>query len=326
MHPKKVDSPRMRRYPVLVACCTFALVVAGGLVTSKDAARSIPDWPLNWGRLIPPLEANIRYEFAHRVLALIVLLMIGGLAWRERTKLAWTAFAAVLAQALLGGVVVKFVTPAAATIAHAALAQLCFGLTVAVAVSAPNRGLTTASQGAPAPEALTTFPSPRGRSRLSPVCPVEPASVAFSSPVERPERLTLNPAPPAAATAVFAQTILGAAVRHNVIGPLPHIAGAAIATVLVMWAGLSTLMSHEDTLLRRRAIGLLGHTFFQVFLGIAAYAARAAAASAPQPVPLTVWITVAHVAVGSLVFGSAVALMMATQTRRPAFLCAVTSN
>src|SRR5689334_20362003 len=89
MHQRDVDTVWLRRYAVLVACSTLALVIAGGLVTSNDAALSIPDWPLNWGRLIPPLEANIRYEFAHRALA----------AWRLRTRLAWTALGAVLAQA-----------------------------------------------------------------------------------------------------------------------------------------------------------------------------------------------------------------------------------
>jgi len=274
MHPTNVESPRLRRYPVLVACCTFALVVAGGLVTSNDAALSVPDWPLNWGRLIPPLEANIRYEFAHRALALVVLLMTGGLAWRERTKLAWAAFGAVLAQAVLGGAMVKLVDPAVLAVMHASLAQLCFGLTVAVACSAD----------------------------LS-VC----AAQAW------------RPALLAAAVALFAQTILGAAVRHSLVGPIPHIVGAAVATILVMWAGLGTLMSHmDDAALRRPAMALLSLTFSQVFLGIAAFAARAAAVGDPQPMPLTIGITVAHVAVGSLAFGAAVAHN--SHSRRPALV------
>src|SRR5947207_14960165 len=61
--------------------------------------------------------------------------MIGALAWRERTKLAWAALGTVLAQAALGGVLVRFLDPAALAIAHAALAQLCFGLVVAVSAS-----------------------------------------------------------------------------------------------------------------------------------------------------------------------------------------------
>ena len=70
----------LRRYAVFVACCTFGLVIAGGLVTSNDAALSVPDWPLSWGRLVPPLEGGIRYEFAHRVAAMLVGLLTVGLA------------------------------------------------------------------------------------------------------------------------------------------------------------------------------------------------------------------------------------------------------
>ena len=65
---------------MFVACCTFGLVIAGGLVTSNDAALSVPDWPLSWGRLVPPLEGGIRYEFAHRAAAMLVGLLTVGLA------------------------------------------------------------------------------------------------------------------------------------------------------------------------------------------------------------------------------------------------------
>jgi len=105
------------------AACTLALVTAGGLVTSNDAALAVPDWPLNWGRLVPRLEGGIRFEFAHRVLA---LLAAGCAGWRG-------AFAAVVAQALLGGALVKLVDPKVLAIAHASLAEICFGLAVAVA-------------------------------------------------------------------------------------------------------------------------------------------------------------------------------------------------
>jgi hypothetical protein len=111
--------------------------------------------------------------------------------------------------------------------------------------------------------------------------------------------------------ALFAQTILGAAVRYGVVLPAAHIVGAGIATVLVMWAALSILMEHmENATLRRPAMLLLTITFSQVFLGIGAYMARVANAAAPQPMPMMVWFSVAHVAVGSLAMGAAVMLAM----------------
>src|ERR1035437_4773569 len=161
MHLNNVGSLWLRRYAVFVACCTFGLVIAGGLVTSNDAALSVPDWPLSWGRLVPTWEGGIRYEFAHRVAAMLVGLLTVGLAVAMRTghgslpdgrgsdgaafqseprplgsgqRLAWIAVAVVLAQAALGGVAVRFVTPAWATIAHASLGQLFFAIMVAICV------------------------------------------------------------------------------------------------------------------------------------------------------------------------------------------------
>src|SRR5450756_2071944 len=80
MHLNNVGSLWLRRYAVFVACCTFGLVIAGGLVTSNDAALSVPDWPLSWGRLVATLEGGIRYEFAHRVAAMLVGLLTVALA------------------------------------------------------------------------------------------------------------------------------------------------------------------------------------------------------------------------------------------------------
>lgn len=259
----------LRRFSVAVAVCAFLLVVAGGLVTSNDAALSIPDWPLAWGKLIPPLEGGIRFEFGHRLLALIVAILSIILAIWSRRKLAWLAVATVLAQAAVGGLLVKLVDPKTLAIVHACLAELCFGLIVAVLVE-PKAGQSWRA------------------------------------------------APLIAAAGLFGQSILGAAVRHGMASVMPHIAGAAVATVLVMWAGLSTLMHHmENATLRRSAMALLSLTFSQVFLGIGAYMARAATADAPQPMPMMVWFTVAHVAVGSLAFGAAVVLAMVSRQANP---------
>lgn len=266
MHLNNVGSYSLRRYAVFVACCTFVLVIAGGLVTSNDAALSVPDWPLSWGRLVPTLEGGIRYEFAHRVTAMLVGLLTVGLALALRTKLAWAAVAVVAAQAGLGGLAVRLVTPPWATIAHAALGQLFFVLMVAICV-----GL---------------FAGYRGIGALH-----GPSLIA--------------------AAALFVQTILGAGVRYGVMAPVVHIVGAVAATIIVMWAGLSLLMQHMDNpKLRRPAMVLLSITFSQVFLGIGALMARVAYVESPQPAPMMVWFTVAHVAVGSLAVGAGIALTM----------------
>src|SRR5579862_7811320 len=104
-----MDNSWLHRFTLVVAVCTFLLVIAGSLVTSNDAALSVPDWPLSYGKLVPPLEGGIRYEFAHRAMAALVAFLTITLAvWLERSerrvwmrRLGWTAVAAVLAQAAL---------------------------------------------------------------------------------------------------------------------------------------------------------------------------------------------------------------------------------
>jgi cytochrome c oxidase assembly protein subunit 15 len=297
MHLNSVGLLWLRRYAVFVACCTFGLVIAGAMVVSNDAALSVPDWPLSWGHLMPTLEGGIRYEFAHRVAAMLVGLLTVGLAvWmqvRRRqakacpttapamvghalacqserssdalpTKFAWAAVAVVLLQAALGGVAVRFVTPAWATIAHASLGQLFFAILVAICVA-------------------LYAGSPRTWAAPASIC----------------------------AAGLFAQTILGAAVRYGAVAAVAHIVSAMLATMLVMWAALSILMRQMDNpKLRRAAMLLLSVAFSQVFLGIAAMMARVVYADASQPMPMMVLFTVAHVAVGSLALGAAVALAM----------------
>ncbi len=46
-------------YAVATACATFLLIIAGALVTSQDAGLSVPDWPLSYGKLMPPMPARL---------------------------------------------------------------------------------------------------------------------------------------------------------------------------------------------------------------------------------------------------------------------------
>jgi hypothetical protein len=61
-------SLRLRKRGYVAACpkprqfCCTLLLVAGVLVTSRDAGLSVPDWPLSYGKLMPPMEGGILYE------------------------------------------------------------------------------------------------------------------------------------------------------------------------------------------------------------------------------------------------------------------------
>src|SRR5437870_372472 len=185
----------LHRYTVVVAICTLFLVVAGGLVTSNDAGLSVPDWPLSYGKLMPPMEGGVFFEHGHRMVATTVGFLTIILAlwlWRSETRrwmrgLGLVALAAVIAQGLLGGATVIYMLPKPVSISHACLAQLFFSTTVLIAM----------------------FTSAAWRRH-------EPIIEDSGSPSLRALAL-------AAPACVLAQLALGAAARHRALGVLPHI-------------------------------------------------------------------------------------------------------
>src|ERR1700685_3377022 len=76
----------LHRWSILLAFSTLLLVVGGGLVPSRDAGLSVPDWPLSYGKLMPPMEGGILYEHGHRMVAITVgLLTIVSVIWLFRS-------------------------------------------------------------------------------------------------------------------------------------------------------------------------------------------------------------------------------------------------
>ena len=151
----------LHRFAVLVAAATVALIATGALVTSTGSGDAIPDWPTAYGTLVPPvLTSGVMIEWLHRVVAGVIGVLVMGLAvWvavspfpRGVKALGLIAAAAVVAQAVLGGIRVLVVTsePLQATllpltgaadslalaisfaIAHGVLAQVVLGLVFAL--------------------------------------------------------------------------------------------------------------------------------------------------------------------------------------------------
>jgi cytochrome c oxidase assembly protein subunit 15 len=120
---------------------TLLLIFVGSLVTSTGSGLAVPDWPLSYGGLFPPLVGGILYEHGHRVAAtlvgILVLLQAILLGVREPRRwvrvLGFGALAAILAQGLLGGLTVLFLLPTAVSVAHALLAQALFAVTIGIA-------------------------------------------------------------------------------------------------------------------------------------------------------------------------------------------------
>jgi cytochrome c oxidase assembly protein subunit 15 len=277
----------LHRYAVFTASCTFVLLIAGALVTSNDAGLSIPDWPLAYGSLTPPMVGGIRYEFTHRVIATCVgLLTIGLAAWlwksEERSWVRWLGLAAlggVIAQGILGGMTVRMFQPPPVSAAHATLAQLFFSTVVAIAV----------------------FTSAWWNSSLSEI--EDPGSPGVRTLVV----WTL--------AAVFLQLILGAAFRHKGFGIIPHLIGAVIVTILIfMTAGAIRRRFADAPALRNCARYLHILIGTQLLLGAGAYWSRLYSARSPQPIGVMVALTVVHTVTGALVL--AVTLVTALISHR----------
>jgi heme a synthase len=285
MHADQSQSSRgLYRFAVATSCCTILLLMAGALVTSNNAADSVPDWPLAYGKLIPPLIGGIRFEYTHRVLAGIVSILTLVLAiWitaAERRPLAkrlgWTAVVLVLAQAALGGFRVLEGYPSISATAHATLAQIFFIVVVG----------------------LSLYLSPWWQSEHTPL-------EDRGSPRLRPLAMWMT-------ASVLVQLILGAAFRHGAFGIVPHLVGAGVVMAFVVWAGVTAKRRFREVRdLRRAAILLHACLGTQLLLGGAAWWAVTAAAEAVQPVFLYVILEVAHVLGGALTLAAAVIFTLA---------------
>jgi heme a synthase len=134
-------SPWRHRFALLTVAATLGLIFMGGLVTSTGSGLAVPDWPLSYGMLMPPMVGGIFYEHGHRMAASAVGVLTSVLAfwtWRGEPRrgvrlLAWASLAAVVAQGILGGLTVLFLLPTPISVAHACLAQTFFCLVIAVA-------------------------------------------------------------------------------------------------------------------------------------------------------------------------------------------------
>ncbi len=269
----------VHRFAVFTACCTFLLLIAGALVTSNDAGLSVPDWPLSYGSLAPPMVGGIFYEHGHRVIAAFVgtlSIVLAVWLWRveARSWVRWlgvAALGAVVAQGILGGITVLFFLPAPISAAHATLAQLFFCTVASIAL------FTSAWWERQRPVDVD-----RGEPRIHTVAA-------------------------ATAAAIMVQLILGAAFRHKGFGIIPHLVGAVVVTGMIFWlAGLLRRRFGSIPVLRNSARALHALIGVQLLLGGAAWWSRIYAAQFPQPIPVMVTFTVLHTVSGALVLATTV--------------------
>ncbi len=185
---------------VATAAATLFLVCVGAIVTSKGVGMAVPDWPTSYGYhmfLLPWdkwKEGGAFWEHSHRLFASGVGFMTMVLAialWFVRPstllwKLGIAAFFAVVLQGILGGFRVVFAPHRWGVefgILHAGLAQLFFSLLCVIALLTSRRWETWTS--------------------------------AASRPADGG---SLRRWVPALTVLIFAQLIIGAAMRHQHAG------------------------------------------------------------------------------------------------------------
>jgi len=273
-------SKGLHAFAVFTASFTAFLLIAGALVTGNDAGLSVPDWPLSYGKLMPPMIGGIFYEHGHRMVATTTgILTIILAVWIQRVekrrwmrRLGWAALGLVIAQGLLGGLTVIFMLPWRVSTAHACLAQLFFCITVSIALFT-SRLWQTMPQHELSPDtrrlALTTF------------------------------------------VAIFLQLLVGAAFRHQGIGIVSHVVGAILASLFVFWTVSRVLLDYRGMPgIVPAAITLGSLLLTQLFLGGGSLAAKLYYKDYPQPMPVYVWVTTSHLLMGAMTLGASVVLLL----------------
>ncbi len=290
-----------RRFSACTVVLTVFLLSWGGVVTSIGAGMAFPDWPTSLGsyNLINPVDdwwlvPAYLAEHGHRLIASLVGLftvVLGAWTWWEdprawMRKLGLTAVALVILQGVLGGLRVLWVSLDLAMV-HACVAQLFFATLVA----------------------MTLFVTDTWRHRDD-VLPQTDAA-------RRLRRWSY-----AAAIVIYLQIVLGALLRHPGAGmsggyTALHVTGA-FAVVGVVVGVFVVAEKHFDTLsvVRRTAWVLLGTMGVQFALGLASLLLTLYEPAGQGGVIAYVVLTVAHLVVGAVLFGTSV-VMSLLAFRRP---------
>jgi len=273
----------VHKFALFVVAWTTVLVTAGALVTSEDAALAVPDWPLSYGTLNPPMVGGIAFEHSHRLIAAalgLLVIILASLLWRydERSSVRYLGLAAVggvIFQGILGGLTVLKLLHYWLPVMHACTAQLVFVILVSIAFFTSRWWMQDLPQyedrGSPSIHAI----------------------VAFNAFV------------------IFVQVLAGAGFRHRYLSLKPHVFGAPIVLAMVFWtaAALRRRFPQVPEISRAR-VWLHSIVGLQILLGIVALWTRIVSADDPQPMLPVVVATVVHTVVGALLFAASIVTVL----------------
>lgn len=256
---------------LIVLLWTLALLLLGSIVHATGASLACPDWPTCFGTLMPEMTGGVFWEHLHRLWAgaLLVLFAAAVFATRrahpDRTALFRLGLAGIgllLVQSLLGGLTVIYELPDAISTSHLALAFLYLALVTVMLVRSGDRRDDYRDATA--------------------------------------ERRLVRRAGLVVAGIVFAQSVVGALVRHTdagmacpdvplclgrVIPPLEYptvalhflhrVLGIVVAVVAVAYGRLVAARARAP-FARRTAIAMSAGVVAQVLLGFVSVAGRLA--------------------------------------------------
>jgi cytochrome c oxidase assembly protein subunit 15 len=314
-------SPWPHRWAIALACATFPLLWVGGLVTTTDAGMAVPDWPTTYGYnmflypwttwLAAPWDLFV--EHGHRLLAsavgVMTTILLLLLWWKDdRMWMHWlgvAALALVIFQGVLGGMRVLLAERTLAML-HGCIGPVFFALTVAMVVFTSRRWRAEA--------AAETFDCAGHIRRLAIVTCI----------------------------LVYLQMVVGAVLRHVPVVTEPttfamavrfHLALAGIVTLhIAVLASLILIHARRARPLAGLAISLVALVLLQVTLGAATWLVKFSvpewATEIITPGSIAVeeggWlqthVITAHVALGSLLLVTSVAIALYAQRRLAAHL------
>jgi len=125
---------------IATTLCVLLLITVGGIVRTTGSGLGCPDWPLCYGKVLPPFEYHAIIEYIHRFVASIIVgpLVLVNFAlvvlWMRKSKdLLWLSVATVvllLIQGGLGAVTVLNELPPAIVAIHLSIGELFFALII----------------------------------------------------------------------------------------------------------------------------------------------------------------------------------------------------